>query len=361
MRLQPAFALPHARLATLLRGKLPDADLAALEQRLADPELGAGPRPGCCSACAHVLDARGDYARAAACLREANAITLELGKGITMRVRPGRARAVRRRLHASLRTGLLRAHGRLGLDSRRPVFVFGLPRSGTTLIEQVLASHSQVHGRRRAALGAADASRPSPRCWAGPGRPSSACRASTPPRSARLAEQHLELRRWLDGSRADRAIVDKMPDNYMYLGLAGRRSFPGATFIHCRRDLRDVAVSCWMTDFRSIRWANDPEHIATRFQQYRRLMDHWRAVLPVPIHRRRLRGDRDRPGRRWPGGWSRPAAWTGSRPAWSSTAHDRPDPHRQRHPGPPAGLQAVGRPLEELRNHFGRPACRPAK
>jgi hypothetical protein len=74
-----------------------------------------------------------------------------------------------------------------------------------------------------------------------------------------------------------------MPDNYMYLGLIAAM-FPGAVLIHCRRDLRDVAVSCWMTHFRSIRWANDPEHIATRFAQYRRFMDRWRAVLPIPIH-----------------------------------------------------------------------------
>ena len=46
--------------------------------------------------------------------------------------------------------------------------------------------------------------------------------------------------------------------------------FPRAVFVHCRRDLRDMAVSCWMTDFRSIRWANDPNHIASRFQQYQR-------------------------------------------------------------------------------------------
>jgi hypothetical protein len=59
--------------------------------------------------------------------------------------------------------------------------------------------------------------------------------------------------------------------------------FPAATFIHCRRDLRDVAVSCWMTNFRSIRWANAPEHIAARFRMYRRIMDHWRDVLPAAI------------------------------------------------------------------------------
>ena len=55
-------------------------------------------------------------------------------------------------------------------------------------------------------------------------------------------------------------------------------------FIHCRRDLRDIAVSCWMTDFRSIRWANHRDHIASRFHQYRRLMNHARDVLPLPIH-----------------------------------------------------------------------------
>jgi len=69
----------------------------------------------------------------------------------------------------------------------------------------------------------------------------------------------------------------------MYIGLLSIM-FPRAVFVHSRRDLRDVAVSCWMTDFRSIRWANDQNHIASRCQQYQRVMDHWKAVLPVPIH-----------------------------------------------------------------------------
>ena len=50
--------------------------------------------------------------------------------------------------------------------------------------------------------------------------------------------------------------------------------------VHVRRDVRDVALSCWMTDFRSIRWANDFEHITHRFRQYRRMMEHWRQVIP---------------------------------------------------------------------------------
>jgi hypothetical protein len=97
-----------------------------------------------------------------------------------------------------------------------------------------------------------------------------------------LAEYYLEELRKLDGGRAAR-IVDKTLESYLYLGFLALL-FPNATFIHCRRDLRDVAVSCWITEFRRIYWANDPVHIATRFQQYRRLMDHWQAVLPAPIH-----------------------------------------------------------------------------
>jgi hypothetical protein len=73
-----------------------------------------------------------------------------------------------------------------------------------------------------------------------------------------------------------------MPDNYLYLGLIAVL-FPRARLIHCRRDVRDVAISCWMTSFRHIRWACDPEHIASRFRDYQRLMEHWRQVLPVPL------------------------------------------------------------------------------
>ena len=56
-----------------------------------------------------------------------------------------------------------------------------------------------------------------------------------------------------------------MPDNTVYLGLIATL-FPRAKFIHCRRDVRDVALSCWMTNFRDIRWACDPDQIAARIE-----------------------------------------------------------------------------------------------
>ena len=293
---------PHARLATLLRGQLSEGDRAALEQRLADPKLGEGPRARLLFGLAHVLDARGDYARAADCLGEANALTLEQARRKKRDYVPAEhERFVDNLLEAFGADFFARAAGG-GLKTRRPVFVFGLPRSGTTLVEQVLASHSRVHaaGELRFARQSFDAvpavlgrsEKPLPPSGRGvegedgsqtaPELPLPCIAHLDPPAIHRLAEQHDEWLLALAGGRAER-VVDKMPDNYMYLGLLAAL-FPDAVFIHCRRNLRDVAVSCWMTDFRSIVWANDPEHVASRFRQYWRLMEHWRAVLPVPIH-----------------------------------------------------------------------------
>ncbi|HVU89584.1 MAG TPA: tetratricopeptide repeat protein [Pirellulales bacterium] len=280
IRLQPQFALPHARLATLLRGKMNDEDLVALADRIADENIGNGPRARMLFAQAHVFDARRDYAQAAECLRKANALTLELNHKRRDYSPEEHQQFVDMLVNQFNPEFFERLHG-AGSDSRRPVFVFGLPRSGTTLTEQVLASHPEVHGagELRLVRGTFESL---PEAVGHAGFPRDALPRLTPPVIANVAARHLERLADLDGGQTPR-LVDKMPDNYMYLGLLAAL-FPRATFIHCRRDLRDIAVSCWMTDFRSIRWANSPQHITTRFQQYQRLMDHWRHVLPAPIH-----------------------------------------------------------------------------
>jgi hypothetical protein len=161
------------------------------------------------------------------------------------------------------------------------VFIFGLPRSGTTLVEQVLSSHSGIHGAGELRF-ARQTFEAIPGILDRAGPPLEGVPDLDGPTLHRLGDKHLEKLRAIAGDRADR-VADKMPDNYMYLGLLSA-IFPRGTFIHCRRDLRDIAVSCWMTDFRSIRWANDADHLVSRFQQYRRVMDHWESVLPAPIH-----------------------------------------------------------------------------
>ncbi len=75
-------------------------------------------------------------------------------------------------------------------------------------------------------------------------------------------------------------VVDKMPDNINMLGWI-HLIFPNAKVIHCRRDLRDIALSCWQTCFGSIRWANDWHQIARRFTDYLRIAQHWQSCKGI--------------------------------------------------------------------------------
>jgi hypothetical protein len=77
--------------------------------------------------------------------------------------------------------------------------------------------------------------------------------------------------------RTDR-IVDKLPDNYLLAGWL-HIAFPNAAIIHCLRDPRDVALSCWLTQFADVQWSYDLQHIAHRIEQHRRLMQHWRTTI----------------------------------------------------------------------------------
>ena len=280
IRLHPRLTAAHARLATLLRGNLPDADLETIEQILMDEILNRHQRDRLLFGLAHVLDARGEYTRAAACLSEANASTLQSRRDDGLHYEPEN--------HASFANGLIgafdgeffRRTAGLGLGTRRPIFVVGLPRSGTTLVEQILASHPRVHGAGERLFGRRSFESVSP--VVDRGVPPMKCVASLDEYALkRIAGEHLGKLNALDLGRAER-IVEKLPENYLYMGFLVAL-FPNATFVHCRRDLRDVAVSCWSSDFRSIRWANDTGHIGARFRQYRCLMRHWSHVFPSPI------------------------------------------------------------------------------
>lgn len=173
---------------------------------------------------------------------------------------------------------LKRLHG-VGHTGRRPIFVVGLPRSGTTLLEQMLASHPEIDGIGEQGLAAASlrnalaASRGSV--------------ADLSPAAVHAATAwHLQgidnaLLRLTNARHALRA-VDKMPDNYLLLGWL-RIAFPRAAIIHCVRDPRDVAFSCWLTQFAAVPWSFTLDHIAHRVEQHRRLLRHWRSVFGSTI------------------------------------------------------------------------------
>ncbi len=281
IRLRPSAANAHVALAMLLRGKLPLADLELLRQRIADPRTDDEPRAHLMFALANVLDAGGQFAEAADALRRAHALALDRAR------RSGRAYVPAD--HERFVDAVLAAFGPKffaqvaggGNPTRRPVFVFGLPRSGTSLVEQILASHPSVYGAGELIV-VPQTFAAVPTVLGRPEQPLDCMPQLDAAAIARLATRHLEALRAIDGGRAER-IVDKAPSTYQFLGFL-RALFPNAALIHCRRNLRDVAVSCWITDFEHVSWSHDPEHIATHFRQYRRVMDHWRGVLPGVIH-----------------------------------------------------------------------------
>jgi tetratricopeptide (TPR) repeat protein len=270
------FVAAHYNLAELLGGKLPEKDLAVQRRLLEEPEMSDAQRLLLHFGLAQVLDARGEYAAAAEHLDRGNSLQLSEWHKCGRSYNPKKhALFITRMIGVCTADFFERVRG-FGLESELPVFVVGLPRSGTTLIEQILASHNQVFGAGEIKFipNIMDS-------LAGQGADfSEGLRGLNQQTARRLASRHLEKLRALNGAAL--RIVDKMPENYLHLGLLASL-FPRAKVIHCRRDLRDVALSCWITRLREIRWANDQGHIVSRFHEYQRIMEHWRKVLPMPL------------------------------------------------------------------------------
>jgi tetratricopeptide (TPR) repeat protein len=279
LRHDPRHAGALARLATRVRERLPDADRAAIEARLAKPGLPAHDRWTLEFGLAQVHDARGEFDRAADLARQANALQLADFQKHGKTYDPRDHEAFVDRLLATFTADYFPRVRGFGLPTRRPVFVVGLPRSGTTLIEHVLASHPSVFGAGELQL-VGEILDLLPQA-AGRDAPPLDCIVHVDQKVVQaLAQRHESELQALSRS-ADR-VVDKMPENTLYLGWIATL-FPQAILIHCRRDLRDVALSCWMTHLAHVRWACDPDHIASRINDHLRLMDYWRQVLPIPI------------------------------------------------------------------------------
>lgn len=167
--------------------------------------------------------------------------------------------------------GLPRAsHG-----SRRPVFIIGMHRSGTTLVEQILASHPQVHGAGELQTIGLMAGRLAAQNRSAAGYPE--CLDALSLRAAnRLAGEYLSVLHAAHPSAT--YVTDKMPTNFLYLGLI-RRLFPDCHVIHCTRDPRDTCLSCYFTPFvLGEAYKYDLRHVASFYRDYCRLMRHWNDV-----------------------------------------------------------------------------------
>jgi tetratricopeptide (TPR) repeat protein len=165
-----------------------------------------------------------------------------------------------------------------GNESERPVFVVGMPRSGTTLVEQILSSHPDVFGAdeltriqelageiyRRPGV-----SEPYPRYM-------DSLSADDAAWAAGQYEAHVEA---LAGPEI--RVTDKMPVNFLHLGFI-YTLFPKARVIHCRRNAMDVCLSNYVQLFAvGHDYSYDLSDTAVYYREYEKLMEHWREVLPL--------------------------------------------------------------------------------
>lgn len=161
------------------------------------------------------------------------------------------------------------------------IFIVGMPRSGTTLIEQILDSHPQVFGCGELpdiellANRIPDAQgeyHPYPQGLADINEET----------CAKLAQNYLQHVNTLSNG-ADH-VIDKMPQNYHYLGFIALL-FPGAKIIHCMRDPLDTCLSCYFQNFRfqdtTLGFSTDLRNLGMYYRQYQRLMVHWKEILNI--------------------------------------------------------------------------------
>jgi Sulfotransferase family len=154
-----------------------------------------------------------------------------------------------------------------GLSTTAPIFVVGMPRSGSTLIEQILSAHPEVSALGETAV----LPRLLERGALGPGGDQAAIRG--------LARQYLEAVR-ARGWRGAGRFVDKTLENYLHVGAIALM-FPRAVILHAVRDPLDTCVSCWRQLFtQGAETLYDFAEIGAEYVAYRQTMEHWRAVLP---------------------------------------------------------------------------------
>jgi Flp pilus assembly protein TadD len=270
---QPAHPLALGQYLALLRETAADEVLTQATEALQDPNCTDEAKALIGYGLAKYHDRRRDFERAAMAGRAANAARRRA-------TGPADRDALRSRIDSLIETysaDFFFERRQFGMGTDQPVFIVGLPRSGTTLCEQILSSHPKMYGAgeipdlARIAIEAVKDTAAHP--W-------QAASELTVMRSRELAMRYLRALR--NGApKGMLRISDKSPLNFFQLALA-TVMFPNARVIHCKRDARDNALSIWMENFSpDQRYATDFADLAFFRSQYERLMAHWQSALPL--------------------------------------------------------------------------------
>jgi tetratricopeptide (TPR) repeat protein len=275
LELDPDLPETHQSLAATGQQATDQAQLQRLRVLLANTSRQQSDRIAAGFALGMLLDNADRYDEAFPCFAEANTLHRQ------QRAEAGEefdAAAVRRqvdRLTAIGTPNFFSAAGSWGNPSQAPVFIIGMPRSGTTLVEQIAASHSRVFGAgERPDIDAiSDDLLARHR-----GIPVEKWDAAF---ARELADRHVAHLQELGGGAV--RVIDKMPDNIFALRLIAAL-FPSAKVILCQRDLRDVCLSCYFHWFtRGHLYSYDLADCGARALEVNRLANHWLRVLPLEI------------------------------------------------------------------------------
>lgn len=274
------FGEAYWSLANLKTYRFTDEELARMRTEEEAENIARIDRYHLCFALGKALEDRGDYSGSFACYARGNAL-----KMTECRYRPEIIETNTRLQTLICTREFFAARQGVGSDSTAPIFIVGLPRSGSTLLEQVLASHSRVEGTMELAEIPRLAQDLNGRAHndANPLYPG-VLRELTPEDFKRMGEKYLADTLVYRTARRP-LFVDKNPNNFRHIGLI-HLILPGARIIDARRD----AMACCFGNYKQLfatgqQFTYSIDHLALYYRSYIELMEHWNRALPGKILR----------------------------------------------------------------------------
>ncbi len=274
--LQPELGVSHRQLASITKHREYNDDIKAMENLYAKPGMRDEDRYQVAYGLAKANEDLGEYAKAFEYLAEGSRL-----KRDSFYYSSEEQKAYFDRFRDTFPRSLFDRFNGTGDPDTTPVFVLGMPRSGTTLVEQILASHPDVFGAGelsvlsqvvRVTFGTVAQDEYSDNIH-----------SSDPQRFAKMGRTYIDALRC--HSKDARFITDKMPQNFLHIGLI-KLALPNAKIIHCKRMPEDNCLSIFKTYFPGSlhEYSYDLEELGQYYRLYEELMTHWHDVLPGAIH-----------------------------------------------------------------------------